>query len=79
MIHRGTVGESDFVRIYGALPQKPRHFISNKITFIGLRISKNYYKRPGGVVGVYGKGHLGVSYVYVGRCVLREWVVRGGG
>ncbi len=26
------------------------------------------------MAGVYGKGHLGV-----GRCVLREWVVRGGG
>ncbi len=45
---------------------------SNQIIFIGLRSSKDYYKRPGGVVGVYGKG-------YVGRSVLREWVVRGGG
>ncbi len=30
------------------------------------------------VVGVCGNGHLGVSF-YVGRCVLREWVVGGGG
>ncbi len=28
-------------------------------------------------MGVYGKGRWGVSF-YVGRCVLREWVVRGG-
>ncbi len=27
---------------------------------------------------VYGKGHSGVSF-RVGRCVLREWVVGGGG
>ncbi len=27
---------------------------------------------------VYGKGHLGMIF-YVGRCVLREWDVRGGG
>ncbi len=27
---------------------------------------------------VYGKGHYGVSFC-VGRCVLREWVVGGGG
>ncbi len=27
---------------------------------------------------VYGKGHLRVSFC-VGRCVLKEWVVRGGG
>ncbi len=31
-----------------------------------------------GVVGVYENGHLGVSF-YVGRCVLREWIVGGGG
>ncbi len=30
------------------------------------------------MAGVYGKGHLGVSF-YVDRCVLGEWVVRGGG
>ncbi len=52
--------------------------ISNQINhLIGLRSSKDYY-RPGGVSGVYGKGHLGVSF-YVGRCVLREWVVGRGG
>ncbi len=28
--------------------------------------------------GVYWKGHSG-EFFYVGRCVLREWVVRGGG
>ncbi len=47
-------------------------YSSNQIIFIGLRSSKDYYKRPGGVVGVYWKG-------YVGRSVLREWVVRRGG
>ncbi len=31
-----------------------------------------------GVVWVYGKGHSGVGFC-VGRCVLREWVVGGGG
>ncbi len=31
-----------------------------------------------GVVRVYGKGHSGVSFCVV-RCVLREWVVEGGG
>ncbi len=30
-------------------------------------------------VEVYGRGYLGVSFFYVGRCVLREWVVGGGG
>ncbi len=35
----------------------------NQIIFIGLRSSKDYYKRPGGVAGVYGKGHLGVSFL----------------
>ncbi len=35
-------------------------------------------KNDQGVVWVYGKGHLGVSFC-VGRCVLREWVVVGGG
>ncbi len=34
--------------------------ISNQIIFIGQRNSKDNYMRPGGVVGVYGKGHLGV-------------------
>ncbi len=29
------------------------------------------------MVGVYWNCHLGVSF-YVGRCVLREWVVGGG-
>ncbi len=46
-----------------------------KSFFIGLRSSKDYYKRPGWVVGVYGRGHLGVGF-YVGRCVLSEWIVR---
>ncbi len=46
--------------------------------FVGLRSSKDYYKPPGGVAGVYGKGQLGVSFD-AGRCVLREWVARGGG
>ncbi len=30
-------------------------------------------------MGVYGKCHFGVCFFYVGRCVLREWVVGGGG
>ncbi len=52
--------------------------ISSQIIFIGLRSSKYNLKRPDGVVGVCGKGHLGMFF-FVGRCVLREWVVRGGG
>ncbi len=54
---------------------------SNRISNnpIGPRSSKDYYKRPCGVVGVYGKGHFGVGFFYVGRCVLRQWVVGGGG
>ncbi len=35
---------------------------SNQIIFIGLRSSKDYFKRPGEVAGVYGEGHLGVSF-----------------
>ncbi len=31
-----------------------------------------------GVVWVYGKDHIGVSFC-VGGCVLREWAVEGGG
>ncbi len=49
----------------------------NQIIFIGLRSSKDYYKSQG-VVWVYGNGHKGVNFC-VGRCVLREWVVEGGG
>ncbi len=37
-------------------------FIANHIIFIGPRSSKDYYKRPGGVVGVYIKGHLGMNF-----------------
>ncbi len=32
--------------------------MSNQISFIGL-VTKDYYKRPSGVV--FGKGHVGVS------------------
>ncbi len=31
-----------------------QHFKSNQIILIGLRSSKDYYKRPGGVAGVHG-------------------------
>ncbi len=36
---------------------------SNQISFIGLVSSKDYYKRPGGVV--YKKGHLGVQWEWL--------------
>ncbi len=49
-----------------------------KSFFIGLRSSKYYYKRAGGVLGLMGRV-IWVWFFYVGRCVLREWVVRGGG
>ncbi len=42
--------------------------MSNQIIFIGLRGSKDNYKRPGGVAGVYGKGHLGVSFLRGSMC-----------
>ncbi len=45
--------------------------------FIGLRSSKDYYKRPGGGVGIW-EGSLGCEFLR-GRCVLRDWVVGGGG
>ncbi len=53
--------------------------VSNLIIFIGLQSSKDYYKRPGGVVGVYGKGHLGVSFLRGSICAEgmgceRRWV-----
>ncbi len=50
---------------------------SNQIIFIGLRSSKDYYKRSGGGVGIW-EWSLGWRFC-VGRCVLREWVVGGGG
>ncbi len=52
---------------------------SNRIILIGLRSSKDHYKRPGGVVRVYGKGHLGVSLLRGSMCAEevgceRRWV-----
>ncbi len=41
---------------------RKQRIVSNQIIFFGLRSIKDYYKRPGGVAGVYGKGHLGVSF-----------------
>ncbi len=41
---------------------------TNQIIFIGLRSSKDYYKRPAGVVGVYGNCHLGVSFLRGSMC-----------
>ncbi len=56
---------------------------SNQIIFIGLRSSKDYYKRPGGVGGGggggYGARNIWGWVFYVDRCVLKEWVVGGGG
>ncbi len=47
---------------------------------MGLRSSKDFYKRPGGVVGVYGKGLLGVSFlrgsIYAEGMGCRRWEVR---
>ncbi len=52
---------------------------SNQIIFIGLPSSKYYYKRPGGVLGVYGMGHLGVNFLHGSMCAEgmgcgRRWV-----
>ncbi len=35
---------------------------SNEIIFIGLRSSKDYYKRPGGGVGIW-EGTLGCEFL----------------
>ncbi len=48
--------------------------LSNQISFIGLRSSKDHHKRPSGVVEVSGKGHISVRFLR-GQCVLREWIV----
>ncbi len=53
-------------------------YILIPILLIGLRSSKDYYKRPCGSVGVYGNGHLGVTFC-VGWRVLRGWTDGGGG
>ncbi len=54
-------------------------FKLNQIIFIGIRSSEDYYEQPGGVVGVYGKGHLSVSFLRGLMCVEgigceRRWV-----
>ncbi len=62
-------------------------FKSNQITFIGLRNSKGYYKRPGEVAEVYGKGHFGVNLFCGSMCAEEmgyarrwvRWVLRGTG
>ncbi len=54
---------------------------------MGIQSSKDYYERPGGVVGVYGKGHLGVSFLRGSICAEGRgckrrwirWVLRGTG
>ncbi len=55
--------------------------------FFGLRSSKDYHKRPGLVEGIYGKGHLGVSFLRGLMCAKGmgcgrrwvRWVLRGTG
>ncbi len=54
---------------------------ANQIIFIGLRSSKDFYRRPSGVVGVCGKGHFGVNFLrgsMCARCWVR-WILRGTG
>ncbi len=61
--------------------------LSNQIIFIGLRSSKDYYNRPGGVLGAYGKGHSGVRFLHESMCAEGmgcgrrwiRWVSRGTG
>ncbi len=65
----------------------PRTTKSNQIIFIGLRSRKDYYKQPGGVAGVYGKGHLDVIFLRGLMCAdgmscerrWVRWVLRGTG
>ncbi len=60
--------------------------ISNQIIFIGLRNSKNYYKRPGGDVGIW-EGSLGFEFMLGWMCAEGmgcgrrwvRWVLRGTG
>ncbi len=62
------------------------YFTSNQIIFIGLRSSKDYYKRPGGGVGIW-KGSLGCEFLRGWMCAEGmgcgrrwvRWVLRGTG
>ncbi len=61
------------------MTKKVLPFICKSNHYTGLRSSKDGYKRPGGVVGVYGKGHLGVSLLRGSMCAEgmgceRRWV-----
>ncbi len=54
------------------------HSKSNEIIFIGLRSSKDYYKRPGSGVGIW-EGSLGCEYLRGWMCAEgmgcgRRWV-----
>ncbi len=49
-------------------------FKSNQIIFIGLRSSKDYYKRPGGGVGIW-EGSLGCEFFAEGMGCGRRWVI----
>ncbi len=59
---------------------------SNQIIFIGLRSSKDYYKRPGGGVGIW-EGSLGCELLRGSMCAegmgcgrrWARWVLRGTG
>ncbi len=42
--------------------------VSNQISFIGLRRSKDYYKRPSGVVGLCRKVYLDNSFLSGSMC-----------
>ncbi len=51
-------------------------FKSNQSIFIGLRSSKDYYKRPGGGVGIW-EGSLGCEFLRGWMCAEgcgRRWV-----
>ncbi len=62
------------------------HMSSNQIIFIGLRSSKDYYKRPGGGVGIW-EGSLGCEFLRGWMCAKGmgcgrrwvRWVLRGTG
>ncbi len=41
--------------------EKALYMTSNQLIFIGLRSSKNYYKRPGSGVGIW-EGSLGCEF-----------------
>ncbi len=73
-------------RVSHSKRQVVKVYHSNQIIFIGLRSSKDYYKRPGGGVDVW-EGSLGCAFLRGSMCAEGmgcgrrwvRWVLRGTG